>query len=160
MKEWDCVEVKHHRDIGKTIVEYQGKGWRLHTYQTAGMSAKPMSYTVSHYLLFERGARELEDLNNSQYPSPFIVRDRASNHFSAIGQNRHSSSADLPSPDVCVVKFYPHARGCWPLSVPATRDVYLSSGRNVYVSTRSYPAFSASQTIPSLEIPRAISFIR
>jgi hypothetical protein len=57
LKEWDCVEVKHHRDVGKTIVEYQGKGWRLHTYQTAGMGAKPMSYTVGHYLLFERGAR-------------------------------------------------------------------------------------------------------
>ena len=57
LKEWNCVEVKHHRDIGKTIVEYQGKGWRLHTYQTAGMGAKPMSYTVGHYLLFVRGAR-------------------------------------------------------------------------------------------------------
>ena len=37
MKEWECVEVKHHKDVGKTIEEYQREGWRLHTYQTAGM---------------------------------------------------------------------------------------------------------------------------
>jgi hypothetical protein len=56
LSEWACVEVKRHRDVCTTIVEYQEKGWRLHTYQTAGMGAGPMSYTVSHYLLFERGA--------------------------------------------------------------------------------------------------------
>jgi len=56
LKEWECVEVKHHRDVGKTIVEHQEKGWRLHTYQGAGMGAGPMSNIVRHYLLFERGA--------------------------------------------------------------------------------------------------------
>lgn len=56
MKEWECVEVKQHKDVGETIAEYQKKGWRLHTYQTAGIGARPMSNVVSHYLLFERGA--------------------------------------------------------------------------------------------------------
>ncbi len=55
LKEYKCVEIKHHKDIGKTIAEYQRNGWRLHTYQTAGMGAGPMAYNVNHYLLFERG---------------------------------------------------------------------------------------------------------
>jgi len=55
LKEWECVQVKDHRDVGKTIGEWQRNGWRLHTYQTAGMGAGPMSYTVNHYLLFEKG---------------------------------------------------------------------------------------------------------
>jgi len=55
LKEWECVEVKHHEDVSKTIDEYQRKGWRLHSYQTAGMGAGPMSYVVNHYLLFEKG---------------------------------------------------------------------------------------------------------
>ena len=62
MKEWACVEVKHHKDIGKTIEEWQKNGWRLHTYQTAGMGAGPMAYNVNHYLLFERG-------NNKKLPT-------------------------------------------------------------------------------------------
>ena len=55
MKEYDCVEVKHHRDVGRAIEEYQRKGWRLFTYQVAGMGAGPMAYNVNHYLLFEKG---------------------------------------------------------------------------------------------------------
>jgi len=55
LKEYMCVEVKHHKDISRTIEEYQGKGWRLHTYQAAGMGAEPMAYNVNHYLLFEKG---------------------------------------------------------------------------------------------------------
>ena len=54
MKEWKCVEVKHHKDVGTTIEEYERKGWRFHTYQTAGMGGGPMAYNVNHYLLFER----------------------------------------------------------------------------------------------------------
>ena len=57
MKEWECVEVKHHRDIGKTIEEHEGNGWRLHTYQAAGMGSGPMSFNVHHYLLFEKDAK-------------------------------------------------------------------------------------------------------
>jgi hypothetical protein len=55
LKEYECVEVQHHKDVGRTIKEWQKNGWRLHTYQTAGMGAGPMSYEVHHYLLFEKG---------------------------------------------------------------------------------------------------------
>ena len=44
MKEYDCVEVKHHKDVGKTIAEYQKDGWHLHTYQTAGTEPEPSVY--------------------------------------------------------------------------------------------------------------------
>jgi len=54
LKEWKCVEVNHHKDVGKTIEEWQRNGWHLHTYQTAGMGAGPMAYNVKHYLLFEK----------------------------------------------------------------------------------------------------------
>jgi len=55
LKEYDCVEVKHHKDVGRAIEEYQRNGWRLFTYQVAGMGAGPMAYNVKHYLLFEKG---------------------------------------------------------------------------------------------------------
>ena len=55
MKAYECVEVEHHKDVAKTIVEYQSEGWTLHTYQAAGMGGGPMAYNVNHYLLFERG---------------------------------------------------------------------------------------------------------
>ena len=50
MKEFECVQVNHHREIGKTIADWQAKGWRLHSYQVAGSPT-----AVSHYLLFEKG---------------------------------------------------------------------------------------------------------
>jgi len=55
LKEYECVKVEHHKDVSKTIEGFQRNGWRLHTYQTAGMGAGPMAYTVYHYLLFEKG---------------------------------------------------------------------------------------------------------
>jgi hypothetical protein len=51
---WECVQVKNHKDVGKTIEDWESRGWKLHTYQTAGMGAGPMAYTVNHYLLFEK----------------------------------------------------------------------------------------------------------
>jgi hypothetical protein len=63
MQAWECVEVKHHKDIGRTIEEYQRKGWRLYTYQVAGMGAGPMAYNVNHYLLFEKGEWNKPTLN-------------------------------------------------------------------------------------------------
>jgi hypothetical protein len=54
LKEYECVEVKHHKDVGKTIEEWQKKGWRLHTYQTAGDVGLTTSF-ANHYLLFEKG---------------------------------------------------------------------------------------------------------
>ncbi len=50
LKEHECAQVGHHKEIGKTIDKWQKKGWRLHTYQAAGYGAD-----VKHYLLFERG---------------------------------------------------------------------------------------------------------
>jgi hypothetical protein len=54
LKKYECVEVKHHKDVAKTIEEWESNGWHLHTYQTAGMGAGPTWYIVNHYLLFER----------------------------------------------------------------------------------------------------------
>ena len=55
LKVWKYVEVKHHKDVGRTIEDYQRQGWLLHTYQVVGMGAGPMSYNANHYLLFEKG---------------------------------------------------------------------------------------------------------
>ena len=53
LKDWECVEVKNHKDVGKTIKAWEEKGWRLHTYSTAG-SAGALATFVNHYLLFEK----------------------------------------------------------------------------------------------------------
>jgi len=50
LKEWECVQVGHHRKIGKVIEEYEGAGWTLHAYQATG----PYMGEINHYLLFER----------------------------------------------------------------------------------------------------------
>jgi hypothetical protein len=50
MREWECVEVSHYRKVGQTIMEWEGRGWRLYTYVVTG---SPPS--VNHYLLFEKG---------------------------------------------------------------------------------------------------------
>jgi hypothetical protein len=50
LKEYICVQVGHHKDIGKTIEEWQKKGWRLNNYQAVGTPT-----IVNHYLLFEKG---------------------------------------------------------------------------------------------------------
>jgi hypothetical protein len=52
LKEWKCVQVGDHKNIGKTIEEWQKNGWSLHTYACAGIGAM---MAVNHYLLFERG---------------------------------------------------------------------------------------------------------
>ncbi|MCW3975291.1 MAG: hypothetical protein NWE86_03495 [Candidatus Bathyarchaeota archaeon] len=49
MKDYICVQVENHKEIGKTITEYQKDGWRLHTYQATGRDI-----WIKHYLLFER----------------------------------------------------------------------------------------------------------
>ncbi|MGB5926456.1 MAG: hypothetical protein WBH01_10315 [Dehalococcoidia bacterium] len=50
MKEYECVQVDHHKKIAEVIQEYIMKGWHLHTYQATGQGT-----TVTHYLLFEKG---------------------------------------------------------------------------------------------------------
>ena len=54
LKEYECVEVKHHSDVGRTIKEWQENGWRLHTYQATGTVGMATAF-VNHYLLFEKG---------------------------------------------------------------------------------------------------------
>jgi len=49
LKEYESVRVDHHKDIGRTIEEWQKNGWRLHTYQVTGRDI-----WISHYLLFEK----------------------------------------------------------------------------------------------------------
>jgi hypothetical protein len=51
MKEYTCVQVVHHDQVGKVIMEWQTKGWHLHTYQATYSQA---GFGV-HYLLFEKG---------------------------------------------------------------------------------------------------------
>jgi len=50
MREYECVQVNHHKDIAKVVKEYLTNGWHLHTYQATGYGTM-----VTHYLLFERG---------------------------------------------------------------------------------------------------------
>ena len=49
LKEWNCVQVGHHKDIGMVIMSHERDGWSLHTYQVAGTPSM-----ANHYLLFER----------------------------------------------------------------------------------------------------------
>ena len=53
LKDWECVEVKNHKDVGKTIKEWEENGWHLHTYSTAGSAGALVTF-VNHYLLFEK----------------------------------------------------------------------------------------------------------
>jgi hypothetical protein len=52
LKEWQCVDVHNHNDIGNKIMEMEMNGWKLHTY-TCG--ARTLSSNDVHYLLFQRG---------------------------------------------------------------------------------------------------------
>ncbi|UCE57686.1 MAG: hypothetical protein JSW19_00310 [Candidatus Bathyarchaeota archaeon] len=51
LKVYRCVQVGDHKNVGKTIEEWQKNGWHLHTYACAGIGAM---MAVNHYLLFER----------------------------------------------------------------------------------------------------------
>ena len=50
MKEYECVQVHHHKDVGATIEEWRKNSWQLHTYTAAGDTS-----ATNHYLLFEKG---------------------------------------------------------------------------------------------------------
>jgi hypothetical protein len=54
LNEWKCVLVGHHDNVGSKIEEMEQQGWRLHSYQAAGMGGA-YNYTVNHYLLFVKG---------------------------------------------------------------------------------------------------------
>jgi len=49
-RKWECVQLSHHKDIGRTIEEWESKGWMLHTYSSA--QVRPSE--INHYLLFNR----------------------------------------------------------------------------------------------------------
>ena len=50
LKEWMCVQIKHHKDVGPAIEKFQKNGWSLHAYQVTGRDI-----WINHYLLFEKG---------------------------------------------------------------------------------------------------------
>jgi hypothetical protein len=52
LKEWACVQVGHHKNVGKRIEEWQKNGWHLNTYACAHIG---IGTEVNHYLLFEKG---------------------------------------------------------------------------------------------------------
>jgi hypothetical protein len=54
MKQYTCVQVSHHKDVGNTIAEWQENGWRLSHYACSTGGGGGLM-TVSHYLLFEKG---------------------------------------------------------------------------------------------------------
>jgi len=56
MGEWQCILVSNHKDVGKTIGEWEKNGWRLHTYACAGNAA--LALGTNHYLLFEKASGE------------------------------------------------------------------------------------------------------
>ena len=60
MKEWECVAVGHHKDVGKVIEDWEKAGWDLHTYTAAQM--RP-GIEIIHYLLFKRGVWDKTNLN-------------------------------------------------------------------------------------------------
>jgi hypothetical protein len=52
LKQWECVQVNHHKNIGRVIEEWESNAWSLHTYTTAQFRGSE----VNHYLLFYKGA--------------------------------------------------------------------------------------------------------
>lgn len=54
MKQWKCVQVKHHKEVAEVIEERRRDGWRLHTYTAAIFYL----FEIRHHLLFERGSDE------------------------------------------------------------------------------------------------------
>ena len=46
----ECVLVGHHNNVGRTIEEFESKGWKLHTYSAAQLRGSE----INHYLLFEK----------------------------------------------------------------------------------------------------------
>jgi hypothetical protein len=47
LNKWKCVQVGHHKKIGKLVKEHEKRGWRLHTYQ----AVRPYMGELNHYLL-------------------------------------------------------------------------------------------------------------
>jgi hypothetical protein len=65
LKEWDCVEVGHHKNIGQTIIGMQEKGWIFHTYQASGFGTD-----VKHYCYLKKELESKQKLTNSLRTAP------------------------------------------------------------------------------------------
>lgn len=52
LKDWKCVLVGNHKNIGKVIEEWENAGWSLHTYACAGNAS--LALGTNHYLLFKK----------------------------------------------------------------------------------------------------------
>ncbi len=52
LKEWECIELGRHEDVGRTIMDWEKNGWKLHTYQAQRIIT--LVNPEYHYLLFER----------------------------------------------------------------------------------------------------------
>ena len=50
LNRWECIQVNHHDNVGKTIEEFENRGWNLHTYSAAQLRGSE----INHYLLFKR----------------------------------------------------------------------------------------------------------
>jgi len=51
LKEYECIEVKRHKNVGKTIKDWQKNGWRLPTYTSTQYG---IGGDVNHHLLYEK----------------------------------------------------------------------------------------------------------
>jgi hypothetical protein len=51
VKQYECVQVDHHKRIPQVTEEYLIDGWILYSYQAVSLS---MTSNVRHYLLFEK----------------------------------------------------------------------------------------------------------
>jgi hypothetical protein len=47
-RKWECVQLDHHKDIGRTIEMWESNGWLLFTYACAQLQ----NTAINHYLLF------------------------------------------------------------------------------------------------------------
>ena len=48
VRKWECLQLAHHKDIGRKIEEWESNGWVLYAYTAASFQ----STVVNHYLLF------------------------------------------------------------------------------------------------------------
>jgi len=46
LKEYNCIQINHHKEIPKAIVATQNLGWRLHTYQATGFGTDVNARTL------------------------------------------------------------------------------------------------------------------
>ncbi len=49
-RKWECVQLSHHKEIGRTVEEWESKGWVLFTYTCAQLQ----NAAINHYLLFTK----------------------------------------------------------------------------------------------------------